>query len=720
MKNILISLFIFIQLGLLNLFNPFSTLFAQNKLLTIEDAVIGQYRQFNPNKIQGVKWRGKTDLYTFVKQVDLIQGEIKSKEDKTILSLNELNDELTKKNIPKIQYFPDYEWKDDNIIKISVENHIVEFNVTTKTIIVDLTFDSNSENQDYCIKNTTIAYTIDNNLFIKGLSQTPIQITKDKDIVNGQSVHRDEFGIYKGTFWSPKGNYLAFYRMDQTMVTDYPLVDINQRIAKVKNIKYPMAGMKSHEVTVGVYNIKTNSTIFLKTGEPAEQYLTNVAWSPDEKYIFIAVLNREQNYMKFNQYNASNGEFVKTLFEEKNDKYVEPLNTMTFLETKPNEFIWQSQRDGYNHLYHYNIDGKLINQVTKGNWLVTEIVGFNNKETEIYYMSTQQSPIESHLYKVNILTGKTTKLTKEDGLHNNIISKSDNYIIDNYRNSKVPVAYNIINNKNEIVKNIQTSINPLNEYKLAEAKIFTIKASDNKTDLYCRMIKPLDFDSTKKYPVIVYVYGGPHAQMITNTWLYGARLWDYYMAQKGYIVFTLDNRGSSNRGFEFESAIHRNIGTVELDDQMKGIEYLEQTGFADMNRIGVHGWSYGGFLTTSLMTKYNKIFKVGVAGGPVIDWKYYEVMYGERYMDTPQENPEGYEYASLLSKVKNLKGKLLIIHGAIDNTVVWQNSLTFINECINNDIPVDYFVYPTDEHNVRGMKRIHLMKKVTQYFDDYL
>jgi dipeptidyl-peptidase-4 len=250
--------------------------------------------------------------------------------------------------------------------------------------------------------------------------------------------------------------------------------------------------------------------------------------------------------------------------------------------------------------------------------------------------------------------------------------------------------------------------------------VFTIKAADDKTDLYCRLIKPLNFDPSKKYPAIVYVYGGPHAQLVEDSWLGGTSLWDFYMAQKGYVIFTVDNRGSSNRGLEFENIIHRNLGITEMEDQLKGIEYLKNLGYVDMDRIGVTGWSYGGFMTISLMTHYPEVFKVGVAGGPVIDWKYYEVMYGERYMDTPDENPDGYEKTSLLNYAKELKGRLLIIHGAIDNTVVWQHSLTFLEECIKNKILVDYFVYPRHEHNVSGIDRLHLMRKITQYFDDYL
>jgi dipeptidyl-peptidase-4 len=278
----------------------------------------------------------------------------------------------------------------------------------------------------------------------------------------------------------------------------------------------------------------------------------------------------------------------------------------------------------------------------------------------------------------------------------------------------------LISSEGKNIKNIMTSENKLADYKLGNMTVGTIKAADNTTDLYYRLITPPDFDPKKKYPTIVYVYGGPHAQLVDNSWLGGVALWDFYMAQEGYVMFTVDNRGSANRGFEFESVIHRQCGQNEAADQMKGVEFLKSLPYVDADRIGIHGWSYGGFMTITLATMFPETFKVAVAGGPVIDWKYYEVMYGERYMDTPTENPEGFKKTSLLNKAGNLKGRLLVIHGYVDPVVVPQNSLDFIKSCIAAGTDLDYFFYPNDEHNMRGATRVHLMKKVTRYFDDYL
>jgi dipeptidyl-peptidase-4 len=542
----------------------------------------------------------------------------------------------------------------------------------------------------------------------------------NKQVVYGQAVHRNEFGIKGGTFPSPDGHYLAFYRMDESMVGDYPLVDISDREARLKSIKYPMAGMKSHEVTVGIHTRQPDTTFYLQTGEPKDHYLTNVSWDPSEKYIYIAEVNREQNHLQLNKYSVETGEKTATLFEERNDRYVEPEHPLLFLKKSPNQFIWQSKRDGYNRLYLYNTDGKLIKQLTSGKGDVTEVLGLDAGEQHVFFVSNEANPIECQAYKVHLKTGKKTQLTVEPGVHRLQLSESGQYLIDRYSNLTTPLNIDLINTANGKIQRLQTAENPCSEYTLPEITLGSLKAADGTTDLYYRLVKPVNFQPDQKYPVVVYVYGGPHSQMVVNSWLGGVRGWDIYMAQKGYVIFTLDNRGTSNRGFDFESIIHRQLGIHETADQMRGIEFLQSLPYVDAGRIGVHGWSYGGFMTANLLLQHPEIFKVGVAGGPVIDWKYYEVMYGERYMDTPEENPEGYEQSNINRLAGNLQGHFLVIHGDEDNTVVWQNSLSFLKACITAGTYPDYFVYPGQEHNMRGRDRIHLHEKITRYFDDYL
>ncbi|HAH71914.1 MAG TPA: S9 family peptidase, partial [Butyricimonas virosa] len=566
------------------------------------------------------------------------------------------------------------------------------------------------------------AYTIDNNLYYmdeRGNSYT-VTADEDKNIVNGQVVSRNEFGITGGIFWSPDGKKLGFYRKDESQVTNFPLLDINTRTGELKEIKYPMAGMKSELVSLGVYDIASAKTTFLDANDfGREQYLTGITWAPESDMVYIQVLNRGQNHMRLNKYDASTGKLIATLFEEKSNTYVEPQSGLVFLANNPKQFIYSTNnRDGFMNLYLHDVNGKLIRRLTDVDADV-EFVAADPAGKYVYYLSSEISPVEKQLFRVEVKSGKKSRLTTEEGWHSIMMSGDCAYFVDNYSSIKVPRNVDLTTNTGKVVRRLQEVENPNKDYNFGEITLGKIKADDG-SDLYYRLIKPMDFDPNKKYPVIHYVYGGPHSQLVTNTWNASLRMWEMYMAQHGYVVFVIDNHGTPNRGKAFEDIIHRQCGQVEMKDQVKGIEWLKSFPWVDANRIGVHGWSYGGFMTISLITNYPDIYKVAVAGGPVIDWKWYEVMYGERYMDTPQENPEGYAKTSLIAKAKDLKGKLLICQGAVDPVVVWEQSLSFIRECIKNNVQVDYFPYPCAEHNVMGRDRIHLMQKVTNYFEDYL
>ncbi len=698
---------------------------AQQKLLTIEDAF--QNPSLSPANLRQLTWVPGTNYYSYAQANErgqleqLMRGTVRGNAE-VVLTAAQLSAGLEKAGANKVSSVGGLQWLNSNELLVNQRGQLYRFNVQTKTAQKFYSYNPQAENLDYSSNKQRLAFTLGNNLYISQAGAENKQITQETnpEIVNGQAAHRSEFGITKGTFWSPSGNKLAYYRMDQNMITDYPLVDISPLPATVNNIKYPMAGGKSHHVTVGVYNTATGKTIFLQTGEPAEQYLTNITWSPDEQHIYLAVVNRAQNHMKLNQYDATTGAFVKTLFEERNDKWVEPEHELFFVPGNTNQFIWISERDGYDHLYLYNTNGQLIRQLTKGEWVVKSLEGFGSGGKEVFYTSTEDNPLERHLYAVNLSNGRTRKISQGSGMHNVSLSPNSQYFIDNYSSPVTPRTIRVLNTSDrKIAKTLLVAPNPLQDYKLGETTIFPIKADDG-TDLYCRMITPPNYDKSKKYPVITYVYGGPHVQLINNGWLGGSNLWMQYMAQKGYIVFTLDSRGSADRGREFEQALFRKMGTVELQDQMKGVEYLKSLPYVDETRMGVHGWSYGGFMTTSLMLKYPDVYKAGVAGGPVIDWKYYEIMYTERYMDTPQENMEGYNQANLLNHVQNLKGRLLMIHGTVDDVVVWQHSLAFVKRAVDEGVLLDYFVYPGHPHNVGGKDRVHLYRKVTQYFEDFL
>lgn len=573
-------------------------------------------------------------------------------------------------------------------------------------------------------KSLNIAYTVENNLFIRNRysgQNTAISSEKDKNVICGKAVHRDEFGIDRGIFFSPKSTYIAYYRMDQTMVNDYPIIKWDATPATPNIIKYPMAGGKSHEVTLVVHNIASGSSVTLQTGETnRDHYLTCVTWSPDEKSIYVAILNREQDHLWLNQYDAATGEKMKTLFEETHPKYVHPTHPLTFIEGRNNEFIWQSERDGFNHLYLYNTTGKLKRQLTSGKWVVNEIAGINAAEGKLVITTSKESPMEKHMYSLSIEDGSMKRIDKAPGMHTAICNSDARYVLDIYSAAGIPKNTFVHATDGSGSYEILKSENTLAAYNRPEIKDVTITAADGVTPLYGKLILPVNFDKNRKYPTIVYLYNGPNVQLLHNSFPESGNLWYEYMAQRGYVVFTMDGRGSWNRGLKFEQATFRHLGDVEIADQLQGVNYLKSLPYVDSKRMGVHGWSYGGFMTTSLMLKHPDVFRCGVAGGPVMDWKMYEIMYTERYMDLPANNPKGYDNANLLDKVKNLKGKLLLIHGTNDDVVVWQHSINFIRKCVDEGVQADYFVYPGHEHNVRGKDRVHLMQKITDYFDTHL
>ena len=549
-------------------------------------------------------------------------------------------------------------------------------------------------------------------------------LNEDKNIVTGQAIHRYEFGISKGIFWSPDGNYIAFYQKDETDVANYPLLNINATPGKVNSIKYPMAGQKSEYGKVGIYKVSDSKSFIKKfrkhsgkmlaTGGDKEHYLTNVTWSPDESKIYIAEVNRDQNHMHFNEYDVVTSKKVRTIFEEKNDKWVEPENPGFFPTKDVNTMLWMSEKNGFMNLYRVNMKNGKWASLTNFDFPITSFLGINDAGTYAYVQATGKDGREKHIYSVSLKELDVTHFTSQSGTHNGKVSSTGNYILDVYSNITTPKITQLINTESGSFMVLKDSKNRLEGHQTATMELGELTSKSGEK-LYTRMIKPHDFDPSKKYPVLIYVYGGPHAQMITNSWLGGARLWMHWMANQGYIVYTLDGRGSANRGFNFENQIHRQIGEVEMEDQLTGVEYLKSLPYADSMRLAVHGWSYGGFMTTSLMLRHPGVFTTAVAGGPVIDWKWYEIMYGERYMDSPQDNPEGYKKNSLMQYVKNLDGKLLTIHGTVDDVVVMQHNLALVQQSVKDGVQMDFFPYPMHPHNVRGKDRVHLMTKILNY-----
>ena len=707
---------------LLFLLSLMSSMSAQDKLFTLEELNFGgkdYYRLQHENK--WLTWWGDELIRTDVEECYLVDK--KTGKETKLFTLDEVNRWLKSDDMFHVRALSSasFPYPDQPLVALGNKKSFLLLNFKTHEVVWQDSISGQIAN-DWNEVSKATAYVKGHQLYVADAKGTEHQLTTDgsREIVYGQSVHRNEFGIQKGTFWSPDGMRLAFYRMDQSMVADYPQVDIFPREATYEPDKYPMAGMTSHEVTIGVYDLNIDKTVYLKAGDPKDRYFTNIAWSTDAKTIYLFELNRDQNDCRLVSYDAQTGNKLAEIYSETSEKYVEPLHPIQFLPWDDSKFIIQSQRDGYNHIYLYNTNGQLLKQLTSGPWVVLNVLGFNAKQKSIIIEANKYHPLHRQLYSVNIRSGKMTQLTSDDGVHHGELSVSGSFVIDRHSAPTQPFNLNVLPVDGRKGTRLLTAEDPWKDYVQPIFECGSIKAADGTTDLFYRMVKPHDFDITKKYPTVVYVYGGPHAHNVEAAWHWYSRSWETYMAQKGYIVFILDNRGSENRGRDFEQATFRQLGQIEMQDQMKGVEYLKTLPFIDMQRLGVHGWSFGGFMTISLMLNYPDVFKVGVAGGPVIDWKWYEVMYGERYMDTPETNPEGYAKISLLDKAKNLKGKLQIITGYNDNTVVPQHCLSFLDACVKAGTQPDFFAYPGEEHNMRGHASVHLHERITQYFEDFL
>lgn len=689
--------------------------FAQKQTLTLEDAVMQQYRKFYPEHIQQFHWRNSLS-YAYLEHYTQLDLKTVGKKYTETLPIDSFNKVL---NI-KLDWFSGMEWKDANSFYLNNGKDYYVYHLDTKKGEIAGKLSDSSENLTLQVNTGNIAFTLSNNLYIYQKDGEEIAVTsnKDKNIVSGQAIARNEFGIAGGIFWSPKGNFLAFYQKNETYVANYPLLNIEPTPGELMSIKYPMAGQKSEQPRVGIYNLATKETVYFTPQGNVEDYLTNLAWTPDEKQVLVAEVNRAQNAMQLNLYDALTGAFIRTVLKEENPIWVEPEFPAYFYSNSSENFVWLSEKDGFMNLYLCNTTTGIQKQLTRNKWVTTQIVGCNQTGTEVYFQGMGESPLDSKLYAVNIQTGVQTCLTPAAGTHEASVSPDGKYVFDQYSAQTIPNVAQLLNRKQKIEESLLVAKNPMENYQLGTTEI-DVLTSEDAENLYYRLIKPSNFDPNKKYPVLVYVYNGPHVQLITNSWYCGASLWMQWMAEQGYLVFTLDGRGSGNRGFAFEKVIHRQLGTHELKDQLVGVNYLKSLPYVDTSRLAIHGWSFGGFMTISMMLRYPKVFTTAVAGGPVTDWKYYEVMYGERYMDRPDENPEGYEQASLLNKTQNLEGKLLVIHGSIDKTVVPQHSLALLQSFIHQKKQMDFFMYPMHEHNVRGIDRVHLMTKVLDYIIEH-
>ncbi|HOZ41270.1 MAG TPA: DPP IV N-terminal domain-containing protein [Flavobacteriales bacterium] len=704
-----------------------ATLLAQRQL-TLRDAVLKAGTDLAPERIRGLQWITGSNTYSYVKDSVLMQGSVGKSMDAPIVHLRALNallpDSLALRSMPAV------EWLDRDRFRFTHAGRIHIHDRATGSLQQLLQLPADAANLDMAPTNTGMAFTQGNDLYVQRPGdREPIRVTSDgaDGLVNGQSVHRQEYGITKGTFWSPNGEGLAFYRMDERMVTTYQLEDIGTKPSTFNAIRYPMAGQTSHQVTVGVYDLRDGSTRFLRTEGAADDYLTNISWSADGRHIHIAHLDRRTENLRLVRYDAVSGSPVATLLTEHDAKYLEPEHPARFLRTRPGQFLWQSDRDGWDHLFLHDIAKGTTRQLTKGAWNVKEVLAVDPKEgfavvegTAAIDPKVPTGALETHLYRVDLASGRTTRLTAEAGTHHGLLSEDGQWLLDVWSSTRVPGKVELRDTRTgAVAKTLLTSKDPLQDFTVGTIELITVPIA-NGDHANARLLKPSHFRPDRRYPVLIYVYNGPHVQLVTNSFLGGASHWMLEAAERGYLVWTLDGHGSAHRGRAFEQAVHRQLGVTEVKDQLEGVEHLKRYPFVDAGRIAVHGWSFGGHMTTAMLTRHPEVFAVGVAGGPVMDWSLYEVMYTERYMDTPTENPEGYANTALPALADQLQDDLLLITGGADDVVLPQHSLSFVKACVSKGIPVDFFDYPGHGHNVRGKDRLHLMEKVLHYVDQRL
>src|SRR6056300_1551327 len=657
--------------------------------LTLEDAVLNG-RKYYPQGLVMPQWVPGTDAYSHVTDgyQSLVVVDAKSGEETGRITAGEINETLegvevfgrrpnSDRTEVSIRGTWMLNWLDKNTLYFTEKGTLYTYDIANKTTSAQYTMAAGNSNL-HLSSQLNAAYTVGTNVFVNWLGEeSTVQVTnhEDPNVVAGQAIARSEFGITEGLFWNNAGDAVAFYEKNESAVANYPLLDISTTPGSLNEIKYPMAGQGSEYARVGVYHKGKKSPIYLDTDAVEhDQYLTNLSWSPDGKTILLAIVNRAQNHYDVVAFNAKDGKRGATLLSVSNDKWAEPEHPAYWVSNK--EFVWMSEMDSFMNLYLYNTKGELVQKLTDNDFVATGILG-QDKSGDLLFTATGDDPRESHLFSVS-LKGKQIQLTEAAGYHSPTVQEGGHYFIDSYSSVDVPAKDVLMTTGGKSVRDLAEAADPFEGTNIRKPELGAIMGPDGSI-LYTRTYKPFDFDPSKKYPVLVYVYGGPHAQMVTNRWNGGGPFWMNEFANRGYIVFTLDNRGSAHRGTDFEQQIHRQLGTVEMEDQL-----------------------------------------AGVACGPVTDWKYYEIMYGERYMDRPEENEDGYAENRLHNYVSNLQGDLLLIHGTVDDVVVMQHNLSLVKSFIDAGVQMDFFPYPMHPHNVRGKDRLHLMTKVLNYVEDSL
>lgn len=555
-------------------------------------------------------------------------------------------------------------------------------------------------------------------LFVLDRSGARHQITFDgcEDLVYGGAAHRAEIGITKGTFWRQDGRYLAFYREDQRPIARYPYQDVRAMPPTLRHGRYPMAGRKDSSVRVRVCDTKTYRTVELEAETGADLYWTNVTFGPDDT-VMVTLVNRGQDQLKLVRFDAKTGKRLHTVLTEQDRQWVEPEHPVHYLQD--GRFLWWSRRSGYRHIYLHEANGKLVRQVTSGNCDVLSLRLLEDDESHVWYQASGNDPRQHHLFVASLADGSQRQVTTERGSHDCKPSPDGKRAFVVWSNLESKPQARVLDTDTGTATTLPGGTDPLAKFTLPKQQFFEVEASDG-SRLYGHVAIPADLKPGQRAPVIQYVYGGPHAQLVKDQWFGGAATWLQALCGSGFIICRLDNRGTPNRGIEFEQKIHRRLGTPEVEDQLRAVDWLRQQTFVDPDRIGVHGWSFGGYMTLRLMLLHPNVYTCGISGAPVTDWAMYETGYSERYMDSPRENPTGFQNSSCLPLAKSLNRPLLVVHGTDDRTVMWSHTLKFVEACVQAGKPLDYFPYPQQLHGLRGPHRKHFLNKLHSWFTRHL
>ena len=717
----------FVYLALAALFIVTAAHAQQKKEITLED--IWMKGTFRPKGIDELNFTKDGEHYTKANDKgQIVKVNIAKPTQETVLfDYNAVS--------PKIE-FENYAFSSDEqylllyaeteaIYRHSTRGKYYVYNIATKKV-TEVNNGKKVMYASFSPKADKVAFIEDNNLKVQDLATGEVAaITTDGEfnkIINGSSdwVYEEEFAIDKCYFWSPDGARLAYIRFDESGVREFSFDKYGTLYPEGYKYKYPKAGEANSLVSVHVYDVAAKKTVLVDVGKNPDQYIPRIAWTAEATKLLVVRMNRTQNQLDMLIADATSGA-TNMIYTETSNTYLDihegKGNFFTFLADKK-RFILQSEKDGFNHLYLFDISGKLINQITKGNWDVSDINAIDEKNGIVYYTAYGESPMRNEVYSIKFDGTKNTKLTTQQGRYDAKFTPNNKYIFLQYSSNFTPPVFTINDNKGKQLQVLEDNAslkNKMGEYNLSPKEFFTFKIESGE-ELNGWMIKPANFDPAKKYPVLMYVYGGPGSQTVTDEFNSGWFFWHQMMAQKGYIIVSIDNRGTGARGVAFKNSTYLNLGQKETEDQITGAQYLATLPYVDAKRIGIHGWSFGGYMSSLCITKGADYFKAAVAVAPVTNWKYYDSIYTERFLDTPQNNKKGYEDNSPINFVNKLKGKYLLIHGMADDNVHFQNSVEMVDALNKANKQYEFYMYPGKNHGIYGGNtRLHLYTKLTNF-----